>query len=98
MSSVPHSPYVAHSDSVTGSYPPSAFIGQPVKIDQVGSIWIGKRGATSHMTRSPDLMYDTRPLPTHRSGIILGDGSIKKVQFTGKIYLALNSRINFVRW
>ena len=50
-------------DSVGGSYLPSAFVGQPVGIEQVGDIWIGDSGATSHMTRSTDLTYDTRPPP-----------------------------------
>ena len=43
-------------DSVGGSYLPSAFVEQPVGIDQVGDVWIGDSGATLHMTRSADLM------------------------------------------
>ena len=52
-------------------------------------VWIGDSGATSHMTRNVDLMYDTRPPPPHRSRIIPGDGSIKKVQFIEKIDLLI---------
>ena len=62
-----------NGDSVGGSYLPSAFVGQPVGIDQVGNMWIGDSGANSHMTRSADLMYDTRPPSPHRSRINLGD-------------------------
>ena len=32
------------------------------------------------MTCNADLMYDTRPPSPHRSRIILGDGSIRKVK------------------
>ena len=73
------SDWVSNGDSVGGSYLPSAFVEQPVRIEQVGDVWIGDSGATSHMTRSADLMCDTRPPPPHRSRIILGNGPIKKV-------------------
>ena len=53
----------SNSDSVGGSYLPSAFVGQPVGIEQVGDIWIDDSGAKSHMTRSANLTYDTRPPP-----------------------------------
>ena len=82
-------------DSIGGSYLPSAFVGQPVGIDQVGDVWIGDSGATSHMTRSADLRYDTRPPSPHRSRIILSDGSIKKVQFAGKLDLLFHSRTDY---
>ena len=52
-------------------------------------------GATSHMTRSPDLMYDTRPPFPHRSRIILNDGLIKKVDFVGKHDLVFHSRTDY---
>ena len=74
------------------SYLPSAFVGQPVGIDQVNDVWIGDSGATTHMTRNADMMYDTRPPSPHRSRIILVDGSIKRVQFVGKLDLLLHSR------
>ena len=83
----------ADDDSVGESYLPSGFVGQPVGIDQVGDIWIGDSGATTHMTRNADLMYDTKP--PQRSRIILGDGSIKKVQFVGKIDLVFHSRTDY---
>ena len=67
-------------------------VGQPVGFDQVNDAWIGDSGATTHMTRSAELMYDTKPPPLHRSRIILGDGSIRKVQFVGKLDLILHSR------
>ena len=51
----------SNGDSVGGSYLPSAFVGQPVGVEQVGDIWIGDSGATSHVTRSADLMYGTKP-------------------------------------
>ena len=86
------SDWSSNSDSVGGSYLPSAFVGQPVGIYQVGDVGIGDSGATSHMTRNADLMYNTRQLPPDRSRIILGDGSIKKVQFIGKIDLVFHSR------
>ena len=54
-------------DSVGGSYLPSAFVGQLVGVDQVNDVWIGDSGATTHMTRSAELMYDTRPPSPHRS-------------------------------
>ena len=78
--------------SVGGSYFPSAFVGQPVGIDQVDDVWIGDSGATTHMTRNADLMYDTRAPSSHRSRIILGDGSIKKVHFVEKFDLIFHSR------
>ena len=67
--------------SVGGSYLPSAFVGQPVGVDQVNDVWIGDSGATTHMTRNADLMYDTRTPSPHRSRTILGGGCIRKVQF-----------------
>ena len=79
-------------DSVGGSYIRSAFVGQPVGVDQVNDVWIGDGGATTHMTRSAELMYDTKPSFPHRSRIILGDGSIRKVQFVGMIDLVFHSR------
>ena len=79
-------------DSVGGSYLPSAFVGQPVGVDQVNDMWIGDSGATTHMTRNADMMYNTKPPSPHRSRIILGDGSIKKVQFIGKLDLVFHSR------
>ena len=74
---------------VGGSFVTSAFVGQPVGIDQVGDVWIGDSGATSHMTRSADLTYDTRPR------ITLGDGSIKKVHFVGKLDVVFHSRTDY---
>ena len=65
--------------NVGGSYLPSAFVEQPVGVDQVNDVWIGDSNATTHITRNADLMYDTRPPSPHRSRIILGDGSIRKV-------------------
>ena len=85
----------SHSDSVSGSYIPWAFVGQSVGIEQVRNVWIGDSRATSDMTRNADLMSDTRAPPSHRSRIILGDGSIKKVQSIGKIDLVLHSRIDY---
>ena len=78
--------------SVVGSYLPSAVVGQPVGVDQVNDVWIGDNGATTHMTRNADLIYDTRPPSPHRSRIILGDGSIRNVQFVGKLDLVFHSR------
>ena len=52
-------------------------------------------GANSHMTRSPDLMYDTRPPFPHRSRIILDDGLIKKVKFVGKLDLVFHSKTDY---
>ena len=83
-------------DSVGGSYLPSAFVGQPVGVDQVNDVWIGDSGATTHMTRSAELMYDTKPPSSHRSRIILGDGSIRKVQFVGKLDLVFHSRTDYL--
>ena len=82
----------AEEGGVGSSYLPSAFGGQPVGIDQVDDIWIGDSGATTRMTRNADLMYDTRPPSPHRSRIILGDGSIKKVYIVGKLDLVFHSR------
>ena len=82
----------ADGDSVGGSYLPSTFVGQPVGVDQVNDVWIGGSGATTHMTRNADMMYDTKPPSPHRSRIILGDGSIRKVQFVGKLDLVFHSR------
>ena len=47
------------------------------------------------MTRSADLMCDTRPPPPHTSRIILRDGSIQNVQFIGKIDLMFHSRTDY---
>ena len=77
---------------VGGSYLPPAFVGQPVGIDQVDDVWIGDSGATTHMTRNADLMYDTRPPSPYSSRIILRDGSIKKVHFVGKLDMVFHSR------
>ena len=83
----------ADGDSVTGgSYLLLAFIGQPVGVEQVNDVWIGDSGATTHMTRNADMMYETKPPSPHRSRIILGDGSIRKVQFVGKLDLVFHSR------
>ena len=84
----------ADGDRVGGSYLPSAFVGQPVGVDQVNDVWIGDSGATTYMTRNADMMYDTRPPSPHRSRIILGDGSIRKVQFFGNLDLVFHSRID----
>ena len=82
----------ADGDSVGGSYLPSAFVRQPVGVDQVNDVWIGDSGATTHMTRNADMMHDTRTPSPHRSKIILGDGSIRNVQFVGKLDLVFHSR------
>ena len=82
----------AEEGGVGSSYLPSAFVGQPVDIEQVDNVWIGDSGATTHMTRNADMMYYTRPRSLHRPRIILGDGSIKKVHFVGKIDLVFHSR------
>ena len=55
-------------------------------------MWIGDSDATKHMTRSAELVNDTKPPSPHRSRIILGDGSIRKVQFVGKLDLVFHSR------
>ena len=83
---------LADGDRVGGSYLPSAFVGQAVGVDQVNDVWIGDSGATTHMTRNADMMYDTKPPSPHRLRIILGDGSIRKVQFVGKRDLVFHSR------
>ena len=80
---------------VGSSYLPSTFVGQPVGIDQVDYVCIGDSGVTTHMTWNADMMYDTRPPSPHRSRIILGDGSIKKVQFVGKLDLVFHSRTDY---
>ena len=85
----------ADDGSVGGSYLPSKIVGQPVGIDQVGDVWIGDSGATTHMTRNADLMYDTKPPSSQRSRIILGDGSIKTVQFVGNIDFVFHSRTDY---
>ena len=84
-----------NGDSVGGSYLPSAFVGQPVGIDQVDDVWICDSATTSHLTRSADLMYGTRPPSPHRSRIILGNGSIKKEQFVGKLDSVFHSRTDY---
>ena len=83
----------ADGDGVTGgSNLPLAFIGQPVGVEQANDVWIGDSGATTHMTRNADMMYETKPPSPHRSRTILGDGSIRKVQFVGKLDLVFHSR------
>ena len=74
---------LADGNSVGGSYLPSALVGQPVGVNQVNDVWTGDSVATTHMTRNADMMYDTKPPSPHRSRIILGDGSIRKVQLSG---------------
>ena len=83
-------------DSVGGSYLLSAFVGQPVGVDQVKDVCIGDSGATTHIIRSAELMYDTKSPSLHRSRIILGDGSIRKVQFVGKLDLVFHSRTDYL--
>ena len=80
---------------VGSSYLPSAFVGQPIGIGQLNDVWIGSSGATTHMTRNVDMMYDTRPPYPHRSRIILRDGSTEKVQFVGKLDLVFHSRTDY---
>ena len=80
----------ADDDSVDGSYLPSAFVGQPVGVDQVNDVWIGDSSATTHMTRNADIKYDTSPPSPHRSRIVLGDGSIRKVQFCRETRLGVS--------
>ena len=46
------SDWSSNSGSVGGSYPLSAFIGQPVGIEQVGNVWIDDSAAMSHMPRN----------------------------------------------
>ena len=82
----------ADGDSVGGSYLPSTFVGQPIGVDLVNDVWIGDSGAATHMTHNADMMYDTKPPSPDRSKIILGDGSIGKVQFVGKLDLVFHSR------
>ena len=82
----------ADDGSVGGSYLPSGFVGQPVGIDQVGDVWIGDSGATTHMTPNADPMYDTKPPSPQRSRIILGDGSIKKSTIRGKNRLGVSQQ------
>ena len=77
---------------VGSSYLPSAFVGQPVGIDHINDVWIGDSGATTHMTRNSDMIYDTRPPSPSGSRIILGDGSTKKVQLAGTLDLVIHSR------
>ena len=96
VSSVSHFSHVTHSDSATGSYLPSAFIGQSIGIDQVGDIWVGDSRTTSYRTRCANEMYDIRPPPPHRSRIILIDGLIKKVQFIGNIYRIFYNSTHFL--
>ena len=81
-----------NGDSVGGSYLPSAFVGQPVGVNQVNDVWIGDSSTTTHMTRNVDMMYDTKPPSPRRSRIVLGDGSIRKVQYVGKLDLVFHSR------
>ena len=77
---------------VGSSYLPSALVGQPIGIDQINDVWISDSGATTHITRNSDMMYDTRPPSPHGSRTILGDGSIEKVQLLGKLDLVFHSR------
>ena len=65
---------------------------QSVGIDQVGDVWVGDSGATLHVTRSADLMKDTRLPSSRRSSSILGYGSMKKMSFVGKLDLVFHSR------
>ena len=82
----------ADGESVGDSYLPLAFLGQPVGVDQVNDVWIGDSGATTHVTRNADMMYDTSPPSPHRSRIVLGDGSIRKIQFFGRLDLVFHSK------
>ena len=71
--------------NVGGSYLPSAFVGQPVGVDEVNDFWIGDSGATTHMTRNADLMYDIKsPSPT-------GQGSSWVIVLLGRCNLLENS-------
>ena len=85
----------AEEGGVGSSYLPAAFVGRPVGIDQVDDVWIDDSGATTHMTRNADMMYNTRSPSPHGLRIILEDGSIKKVQFVGKLDLVFHSRTDY---
>ena len=74
VSSVRFYPYVARSGGVSDDFLPSAFVGQLVGIGQMVGVYIGDSEVPWYMTRSADVMYDTRPPLPHRSSIILGDG------------------------
>ena len=80
------SDWSTNGDSAGGGYLPSAFVGQPVGIGQVGDVWIGDSGATSHMTRSADLMCMTlgHPPPTDlgSSWVV---GQLRKHNSLGKL-------------
>ena len=82
----------AEEGGIGSSYLPSAFVGQPIGIDQVDGVWVGDSGATTPMTRNADMMYDARPPSLRRSRIILRDGSVKKVHFVGELDLVFHSR------
>ena len=58
----------------------------------MNDVWIGDSGATTHIPRNADLTYDTRPPSPHSSRIILGDGSVRKVQFVAKLDFVFHSR------
>ena len=87
--------FSSQSGSVNSSYLPLAFVGQPVGIHQVGDVRLGDSGATSHMTRNAEHMYDAGSPPLHRSRIILGDGSTKKAQLIGTIDLVFHSSTDY---
>ena len=73
-SSVRFSPYVAHSGGVSDNLLPSALVGQLVGIGQMVGVCIGDSEVSWYMTRSANVMYDTRPPSPHRPSITLGDG------------------------
>ena len=89
------SPFARYSGRVTGSYLHSAFVEQPVDINQVGDVSKDDSEATSHMTRHAYLVYDTRRPTPNSSRTILRDGSIENVQSIGKTNLVFHSRIDF---
>ena len=83
------SPHVSPSIEVEGTLFTTAFLHQPVGVNQVGDVWVVNLVASRHMANIVELMYryDTRPSPPNRSRIIHGDGFAEKVEFIGKINL-----------
>ena len=94
VSNVSPSTQAPPSNKVEGTFLPSAFVGQPIGVDQVGDLWIiGDSRPACPTTNNAELMYDTRLSPPNRSRIIFGGGSTKKkVEFIGKIDMFFQSK------
>ena len=89
-------PTTRRTPHASGIFLPTAFAFQPVAgTDQAGDVWVAGSGASCHMTKSAELMYDTRAPAPEQTRVILGNGTTTRVEFVGKIDVVFHSTTDF---